>query len=85
MLGGILPGFGAAFMLFVIIYELATGALSGAEIGLGFGLALLGYRCRSSPKAVGHAKFYSDPTTSFGDKVEAAFDNPEPPSEGFGL
>ncbi len=85
VLGGILPGFGAAFMLFVIVYELATHALSGAEIGLGFGLALAGIPLSFIAKGVGHAKFYSDPTTSFGDKVEAAFDNPEPPSEGFGL
>jgi len=85
VLGGILPGFGAAFMLFVIVYELATGALTGAEIGLGFGLALAAIPLSFIAKAVGHAKFYSDPTTSFGDKVEAAFDNPEPPSEGFGL
>ncbi len=85
VLGGILPGFGAAFMVFVIVYELATGALSGAEIGLGFGLALAAIPLSFVAKAVGHAKFYSDPTTSFGDKVEAAFDKPEPPSEGFGL
>ena len=85
ILGGILPGFGAAFMAFVVIYELVTGALTGVEIVLGFGLALLGLVLSFVSKGVGHAKFYSDPTTSFGDKVEAAFDNPEPPSEGFGL
>ena len=85
ILGGILPGFGAAFMAFVVIYELATGALTGVEIVLGFGLALVGLVLSFVSKAVGHSKFYSDPTTSFGDKVEAAFDNPEPPSEGFGM
>ncbi len=36
-------------------------------------------------KGVGHAKFYTDPTTSFGDKVDATLDGGEPPSEGFGL
>ena len=36
-------------------------------------------------KGVGHARFYSDPSTSFGDQVDAALDGPEPPSEGFGL
>ena len=85
ILGGILPGFGAAFMAFVIIYSLASGQLTGTNIVFGFGLALVGLILSFVSKAVGHAKFYSDPTTSFGDKVEAAFDNPEPPSEGFGL
>ena len=61
------------------------GSGFAAEIGLGFGLALAGIPLSFIAKGVGHAKFYSDPTTSFGDKVEAAFDNPEPPSEGFGL
>jgi amino acid transporter len=85
VLGGILPGFGAAFMAFIIVYSLATGQLTGVEIVFGFGLALVGLVLSFISAAVGHAKFYSDPTTSFGDKVEAVFDNPEPPSEGFGL
>ena len=85
ILGGILPGFGAAFMAFVIVYSLATGQLSTTNIIFGFGLALVGLVLSFISAAVGHAKFYSDPSTSFGDKVEAAFDNPEPPSEGFGL
>jgi hypothetical protein len=37
VLGGILPGLGAAFMAFVIIYSLASGALNGIQIGFGFG------------------------------------------------
>src|ERR1700722_5333023 len=32
-LGGVLPGLGAAFMAFVIIYTLAKGLLNGVEIG----------------------------------------------------
>jgi amino acid transporter len=85
ILGGILPGFGAGFMAFVIVYSLATGALTGTNIIFGFGLALVGLVLSFISAAVGHAKFYSDPTTSFGDKVEAAFDNPEPPTGGPGL
>jgi amino acid transporter len=85
ILGGILPGFGAAFMAFVVIYSLATGQLTGTNLIFGFGLALVGLVLSFVSSAVGHARFYSDPSTSFGDKVEAAFDNPEPPSEGFGL
>jgi amino acid transporter len=85
ILGGILPGFGAGFMAFVIVYSLVTHQLTNTNLVFGFGLALVGLILSFVSAAVGHAKFYSDPTTSFGDKVEAAFDNPEPPSEGFGL
>jgi amino acid transporter len=85
ILGGILPGFGAAFMAFVIIYSLVTGQLTTTNIVFGFGLAILGLVLSFVSKGVGHAPFYSDPSTSFGDKVEQAFDGGEPPSEGFGL
>jgi amino acid transporter len=85
ILGGILPGFGAAFMAFVIIYSLATGQLTRTNIIFGFGLALVGLILSFISAAVGHARFYSDPSTSFGDKVDAALDSGEPPSEGFGL
>jgi len=85
ILGGILPGFRAAFMAFVIVDSLVTGQLTGTNIVAGFGLALLGLVLSFVSKGVGHAKFYSDPSTSFGDQVEATFENPEPPSEGFGL
>jgi amino acid transporter len=82
ILGGILPAFGAAFMAFIIIYSLATGQLTTTNIVFGFGLALVGLVLSFISAYVGHAKFYSDPSTSFGDKVEAAFDNPQPPSQG---
>jgi amino acid transporter len=85
ILGGILPGFGAAFMAFVIIYSLATGQLTTTNIVFGFGLAILGLILSFVSKATGHAKFYSDPSSSFGDKVDQTFDGGEPPSEGFGL
>ena len=85
LLGGILPGFGAAFMAFVIIYSLATGVLTFTNIVFGFGLAVLGLILSFVSKGVGHAKFYSDPSVSFGDQVDATLDGPEPPSEGFGL
>ena len=85
ILGGIMPGIGAAFMGFVIVYSLATGALTATNIVAGFGLALLGLVLSFVSKGVGHAKFYTDPSTSFGDKVDQAFDGGEPPSEGFGL
>ena len=41
-LGGFLPGLGAAFMLFVIIYTLEQGSLNGVQLGFGFGLAAVG-------------------------------------------
>ncbi len=85
ILGGIFPGIGAAFMAFVIIYSLATGQLTSTNMIFGFGLALVGLVLSFVSKGVGHAKFYTDPSTSFGDQVDAALDGPEPPSEGFGL
>jgi amino acid transporter len=84
ILGGIFPGVGAAFMAFVVIYSLATGVLTTTNMVFGFGLALLGLVLSFVSKGVGHAKFYTDPSTSFGDQVDAELDSPEPPSEGFG-
>ncbi len=69
-LGGVLPGLGAAFMAFVIIYTLAKGLLNGVEIGFGFGLALLGLVLSFVSQWVGKSAFYSDPTTSHGEHVE---------------
>ena len=65
ILGGVLPGFGAAFMAFVIVYSLATGQLTGVEIVFGFGLALVGLVVSFISAAVGHSAFYSAPTTNF--------------------
>jgi hypothetical protein len=72
-------------MAFVIIYMLATNQFTTTNLIFGFGLALVGLVLSFVSKGVGHAKFYSDPSTSFGDKVDQAFDGGEPPSEGFGL
>jgi amino acid transporter len=60
VLGGVLPGLGAAFMAFVIIYSLASGSLNGIEIGLGFGLALLGLLLSFVARATGRSDFYTD-------------------------
>lgn len=84
ILGGILPGFGAAFMAFVIVYSLVTKQLTFTNIVFGFGLALLGLVLSFVSAAVNKPKFYSDPSTSFGDKVDAELDAPEPPKEGSG-
>ena len=62
ILGGMLPGFGAAFMAFVIIYSLATGQLTTTNIIFGFGLAIVGLILSFISAAVGHATFYSDPS-----------------------
>ncbi len=70
VLGGVLPGFGAAFMLFVIVYELATNALNGVELAFGFGAAGLGLVLSVVSSRLGRATFYSDPTTSHGATVE---------------
>jgi amino acid transporter len=67
ILGGVLPGLGAAFMAFVIIYTLAKGLLDGVEIGFGFGLAAVGLVLSFVSQYTGKSRFYSDPTTSHGD------------------
>jgi len=69
-LGGVLPGIGVAFMGFVIVYSLVTHSLNGIQIVFGFGLALVGLVLSFISSRVGHARFYSDPTSSFGDDVE---------------
>jgi hypothetical protein len=69
-LGGFLPGLGAAFMLFVIIYTLEQGSLNGIQLGFGFGLAAVGLVLSFVSQYVGKSRFYSDPTTSAGDLVE---------------
>jgi amino acid transporter len=71
VLGGILPGLGAAFMAFVIIYSLATDSLNGVEIAFGFGFAVLGLILSVIAKRVGKSSFYTEPTSSHGDTVEA--------------
>ncbi len=53
VLAGIMPGIGAAFMAFVIVYSLATGSLTTTNMIFGFGLALVGLVLRSSPPAWG--------------------------------
>jgi amino acid transporter len=71
ILGGILPGLGAAFMAFVIIYSLATDSLNGVEIAFGFGFALLGLVLSFVSQKVGKSSFFSEPTASHGDTIEA--------------
>jgi amino acid transporter len=74
-LGGVLPGLGAAFMAFVIIYTLAKGLLDGVEIGFGFGLAAVGLVLSFVSQYTGKSRFYSDPTTSYGGAVEQELGN----------
>jgi amino acid transporter len=70
-LGGVLPGLGAAFMAFVIIYSLATDSLNGVEIAFGFGFAVFGLVLSVIAQRVGKSSYYSDPMSSHGDTVEA--------------
>ena len=77
-LGGVLPGLGAAFMAFVIIYSLATGSLNGVEIAFGFGLALLGLILSFVAQRVGRSSFYTDPSISHGDLIEDELAGPTP-------
>ena len=75
-LGGVLPALGAAFMAFVIIYTFAKGLLSGVQIGFGFGLAAVGLVLSFVSQRVGKSRFYSDPTTSYGNRVEEELAGP---------
>jgi amino acid transporter len=70
ILGGVLPGLGAAFMAFVIIYTLAKGLLNGVEIIFGFGLAAVGLVLSFISQGVGRSPFYSAPVTSYGDAAD---------------
>jgi len=78
ILGGILPGLGAAFMAFVIIYSLATGSLNGIEIVFGFGLAALGLVLSAISKHVGKSRFYTDPMVSHGDTIDEELAGQQP-------
>lgn len=78
ILGGVLPGLGAAFMAFVIIYTLAKGLLNGVEIGFGFGLAAVGLVLSFVSQYAGKSRFYSDPTTSHGGRVEEELAGSQP-------
>ena len=66
-----MPGFGALFMAFIIIYELATNALNGVELIFGFGFALFGLVLSFISSRVGRAPFYSNPAVSHGNKTES--------------
>jgi amino acid transporter len=72
VLGGVLPGLGAAFMAFVIIYTLATGALNGVQIVFGFGFALLGLILSIISRYVGRSAFYTDRSDRSGSDVTAS-------------
>ena len=76
-LGGFLPGLGAAFMLFVIIYTLEQGLLNGVELAFGFGLAAVGLVLSFVSQYVGKSTFFSDPTTSYGNRVEEELTGPQ--------
>jgi amino acid transporter len=78
LLGGVLPGLGAAFMAFVIIYSLASGSLNGIEMVFGFGLAIVGLILSFVAQRTGKSSFYTDPTTSHGDLVEQELAGQQP-------
>jgi amino acid transporter len=71
VLGGVLPGLGAAFMAFVVIYSIASGSLNGVEEAWGLGLTLAGVILSFVSARTGKAQFYRDPSVSHGDTVEA--------------
>jgi amino acid transporter len=78
ILGGILPGLGAAFMAFVIIYTFATGSLNGIEITFGFGFAAFGLVLSVISMLVGKSSFYTEPMASHGQTIEAELAGSQP-------
>ena len=76
LLGGLLPGFGALFMAFVVVYSLASGSLNGVEIAFGVGLSLLGLVLSLISSRVGRAPYYTDPRSSYGDRIDTELDAP---------
>ncbi len=76
-LGGFMPGLGAAFMLFVIIYTLEQRLLNGVELGFGFGLAAVGLVLSFVSQYVGKSRYYSDPTASYGGPGEEDLAKPQ--------
>jgi amino acid transporter len=79
-LGGVLPALGAAFMAFVIIYTLVKHLLNGVELSWGFGLAAVGLVLSFVAQGIGKSRFYSDPTTSYGARVDEELAQPQPSS-----
>ncbi len=59
--GGLMPGLGAAFMAFVVVYSITSGSLNGIELGFGVGLALVGLLLSVISAKVGKAPFYTAP------------------------
>ena len=77
-LGGVLPALGAAFMAFVIIYTLVKHLLNGVELGWGFGLAAIGLLLSFVAQRAGKSTFYTNPTASYGGRVEEELAGPPP-------
>ncbi|MCV7344199.1 APC family permease [Mycolicibacterium rhodesiae] len=63
VIGGLMPGLGAAFMAFVVVYSITSGSLNGIELGFGVGLALAGIVLSVISAKVGKAPFYTAPRT----------------------
>jgi hypothetical protein len=61
-------------MLFVIVYTLEQDELNAVELGLG--LAAVGLVLSFVSSYVGKSRFFSDPTTSYGDRVEEELAEP---------
>jgi amino acid transporter len=69
ILGGLLPGIGALFMAFVVIYSLVTGSLNGVELAFGVGLVLIGFVLSFISKGVGKSAFFRRGSGTFEDEL----------------
>jgi len=64
ILGALLPGFGAAFMAFVVVFSIASGSLDAVELAFGVGLVLFGFVLSAISRVVGRSPFYTDPASA---------------------
>ncbi len=72
VLGGILPGIGALFMAFVVVYSIVTGSLNAVELAFGVGLVLVGFVLSVIARYAGKSSFYTAPRGALADSAPIA-------------
>lgn len=67
VIGGVMPGLGALFLAFVIVYALASGSLNGIEIAFGVGLSAFGLVLSFLSARIGKAPYYTAGRRRYGE------------------
>lgn len=62
-----MPGLGALFLAFVIVYALASGSLNGIEIAFGVGLSAFGLVLSFLSARIGKAPYYTAGRRRYGE------------------